>query len=378
MARKKKTASVESTVASESSLSKAREVMKGLGIDEHIVPLDANSLTESKPHITTGSIAIDRAIGGPRNRFGVIPCPGWPKGGVINLYGHEASGKTTLALETAAAVCAAGGTVGFLDWEYAVAVDYAAQIGVPVADKDRFMLYQPPTLEMGLKFLWACTEKGSGVDLLICDSVSAGVPEKWVDEDIETKGELGRLGLVAAKWSRVLPQLKARVAANGSVLIGISQLRLGSLMGPPGQGPSYTAAGGKVWGFMSDLRVMLRKTKTRKEPVLNPITNKVEEKGTVNEVLCKLDKCKVSASQGAVQIFYIRLGEGIDNLLTAIEILSSRKIIIQAGSWYTLPLPGEDTVIKAQGYSRFREALEANPEAKAFIFAKAHELLYES
>lgn len=373
--RKKKDAPEAKSVGASSAFDKHRAILAKMGEAEHIVDIDNDRCREQRPHITTGSLILDRQLGGPKNQFGVIVCPGFLKGGIINLYGHESSGKTTLALTTAAKVNKNGGKVAFLDWEYAFAPDYAARIGI---DPNLFMLFQPNTLEQGIKFLMLMTEEDPelAVDLLILDSVSAGLPEVWLSGD--DNSEAKRLGLVASKWSRTLPELKARMSRHGTTLIGISQLRTASIMSGGKKGPSGPKdkpAGGKVWGYMSDVKMKLRKVATRKEKILDPITNKIVETPCGAAIRSTLEKCKSSSAMGSQADFVIRQGFGIDNMASAIEILTSRNLIVQSGSWYAFPLPnGEE--FRCQGSERLRTAILDNPEAMTHVYKTANELLY--
>ena len=162
MAEKKTTrkkTTKKSAKPTKSALASVRGVVKKiLKDDDPTVEVDSNALTESRPHITSGSVVLDYLIGGAPNRQGVAPCPGWPRGMISNIFGHESSGKTTVALEAASAVCDSGGLVCFIDWEHAISLDYAAALGCPVDDPDRFYLVQPNTLEAGLSVLFACAQ----------------------------------------------------------------------------------------------------------------------------------------------------------------------------------------------------------------------------
>ncbi len=154
MPRAKKAAAKATKGSSTGKLALARAAAKKAGNlpeSEWRVTLDPNQLTESLPHLPTGSLIIDFLIGGELNALGVRPCPGLPRGRVAQVWGHESAGKTTLALTAAAQTCANGGTVLYIDWENDIVPDYAAALGVPITDPDRFELAQPNTLEDGVK-----------------------------------------------------------------------------------------------------------------------------------------------------------------------------------------------------------------------------------
>lgn len=346
MARKKSTKQKVSN-----PLLDAIDTISKANLDEHLVDLDPNSIKEPLPSISSGSVILDRAIGGRKNMFGVIPCAGYPHGGVINIYGMESSGKTTLALSAAAELNRQGKTVLYIDWENEICPDYAAKIGVAIDDPTLFKLAQPETLEQGMRMIWAASHHG--VDLIVIDSVGTAIPEEWMKEQaLKEKGNMGRVGLVAAKWSKFLPQNKYKQKRSGSVIIGISQLR--SKIGGMGMGPTHTVQGGNIWKYQSSIRIMLRKIKTLKEKKFDPITGMEVEEPVGLMVKAKLDKCKISTSQGKECIFQIRQGEGIDNIGSFINLAINNKLIKKGGAWLTYTRTnGEE--IKCQGMSKLRE-----------------------
>jgi len=346
----KKVETRKPTAAVRSVLKDVRGVVsKVLKDDDPTVDVDPNQLKESRPHITSGSIVLDYLIGGAPNRWGVPPCPGWPKGMISNIYGHESSGKTTVALEAAAAVCARGGVVAFIDWEHAISLDYASALGVPVEDPDRFYLVQPNTLEAGLSVLFACAR--AGVDLIILDSVGAGVPKTLAEQSIEEKGSLGRVGMVAAVWSSVLPQLQADVSVSGSHVMGLSQLRKN--INTTGYGENTTHQGGDAWKFYSALRVSFRRVESIKTKDYDALTHKQIERATSALIRATVKKSKISNSQQREADYHITFGEGIDNTRDLISIGKAHGIISQAGSWLQWER-SDGTSVRGQGLPAFR------------------------
>ena len=324
-------------------------VQKILRADDPTVTIDTNDLTESRPHITSGSVVLDYLIGGAPNKQGVAPCPGWPKGMISNIYGHESSGKTTVALECAAAACAAGGTVCFIDWEHAISMDYAAALGCPIDDPNRFYLVRPNTLEAGLTVLFACAR--AGVDLIILDSVGAGLPKDFKEQALEDKGKIGRIGLVATKWSQVLPDLATDISKSGSHVMGLSQLR--NKINTQGYGPSTAPQGGNAWKFFSAVRMSFRRVKSIKTKDYDALQHKNVERFTSALIKAKVEKSKISNSQQREAHFHITFGEGIDNVrdLTAVGI--AHGIVAKGGSWYTFEM-ANGTVVRSQGGLGFK------------------------
>lgn len=321
------------------------------------VVMDDSMLQESLPHIPTGSIIIDYLIGGERNSRGVMPCPGLPRGRVSQLWGHESAGKTTLALTTAATCIAQGGTVLFVDWENAIVPDYAEALGVPVTNPDKFELVQPGTLEDGLKL--AQIYALAGVDLIIFDSVGAAVPARVANRDLGEVGEQARVGELQAVWSQELPNLRGAAAKKGAAILGISQIR--AKINTSGYGPKTQPQGGNAWKFYSDVRIELRRVKTEKSNLFDALTNKKDKRVTGGLINCKLIKCKLSASQGREGRFYIRHGEGIDDIRSVMELGTKYKIIRKAGSWLKWEDP-EGEELNLQGSDKMRDHFKANPE----------------
>jgi recombination protein RecA len=350
---KKKATKRTSKKSSKKSTSKLGEmkaiVTQALKNEDWKANLDPGMAKRSMPHYPTGSIIIDHLIGGKPNKWGVPPCPGVPKGRILNLYGHEGSGKTTLALTMAAEVIKNGGCVLYIDWEHAIAPEYALELGVPIGDEDRFMLAAPDTLDEGLTLMWVAASKG--VELIVLDSVGAGVPKKFYEKSISELGEQGRIGLNAAVWSQFLPKVKGRIAKTGTSIIGISQMR--SNINAMGYGEQFTVQGGKSWRYFSALRMKLQRIKTEKSTDYSALTNKSEERVTGAVIKAKLDKCKVSPQQGNEEKFYIRWGEGIDDLRSLIEIAKAHGLVRKSGAWlYWTDPEGEEH--GKQGMERFR------------------------
>jgi len=350
-----------------SPLARARAALKGVLKEDPTVPLTDSVLRKSMDHLPTGSIVVDYLIGGRPNKFGIAPCPGIPRGRITNVYGNAGAGKTTLALTAAATTCANGGTCVYIDWENEVDPRYAAALGVPIHDASRFILMQPETLEQGMKIMVQMATEG--VDLIVVDSVAAGVPEDLYNRAIEEEGNQSRIGLVAQKWSQFLPKFKTLISKSGTAVIGISQLRKKIATGGGGHGPDTDVQGGEAWKFYSAVRMMLRVFQKEKGKSFNAMTGKIEEQVSGTIVIAKLDKCKVSDSVHHEQKFYLASGSGIDNARSVVDLAISYKIVMKNGSW--LEWPGApDGLMKAQGKDGLLKMIGGHPSALRNLFAQ--------
>jgi recombination protein RecA len=340
------------------------------------VVLNYDDFKEARPHISTGSLVLDNLIGGPPNKHGVVCCPGWPRGRISNIWGHESSGKTTVAL-TAAAWCGRMThpdgrpfTTVFIDWENAIDPTYAEALGVPIMDPERFMLQQPVTLEDG--FRTAMVAIKAGVDLLIFDSVGAGTPEATFGQSMEELGDQGRVGLLAQKWSTVLGRFQAEAAQTGTHIMGISQTRKKINTGGGGYGgPTDTWQGGEAWKFWPSVRLSFRRVKSEKAKQYDAITHKNIDRMSGSIVKAKVEKCKVGPTQQHESEFYIRFGEGIDDLRTIMDVAAAHGTVNKSGSWYTWER-GNGETLKAQGADGMRTALLTTPGA----FEELREVAY--
>lgn len=353
---KKADKKAEEKKAAANPLLAGKKIVSSVLKDDSFVEVNEGRLKKSIPHLPTGSIVADFLIGGRTNRFGVMPCPGLPRGRIINLYGMESAGKTTLALTASATTIAKGGTVCFIDWEHAIDLAYSTTIGVPVQDPKKFMLVQPDSLEKGIKVLWAMAK--AGVTLIIVDSVSAGIPESVMSQQLEDKGSTGSggggLGNVARIWSQFLPQLQTVITRTGSCVIGISQLR--DKINMSGYGDKTTAAGGNAWKFYSALRLRLKRVKSLKETSYDPRKHQKVNAASGAIIRLKIDKCKVAGSQGLEDDFYIKFGEGIDDVRSVIDTASAHGVVKKGGAWLTWERK-DGTEIRGQGMQNFREEL---------------------
>lgn len=252
--------------------------------------------------ISTGSILIDKAIG----------IGGLPKGRIVEIYGPEASGKTTLALQTIAQAQMKGGVCAFIDAEHAMDADYASKIGV---DVDNLIVSQPDYGEQALDIAEMLIRSGA-VDIIVVDSVAALVPKA------ELEGDMGdsHMGLQARLMSQALRKLTPVVHKSKTVLIFINQLR--ENIGAMAFAPKETTTGGKALKFYASIRIDVRRIASLKK-------NEVQ---IGNRVKVKIVKNKVAPPFKEVEVDLI-FGEGICRELDLLDAAIFYSVIEKAGAW---------------------------------------------
>ena len=280
---------------------------------------------EKIPAIPTGSLGLDIALG----------IGGLPRGRIVEIYGPESSGKTTLTLEVIAQCQKIGGTAAFIDAEHALDPIYAEKLGVNV---DELLVSQPDTGEQALEVADIMVSSG-GIDILVIDSVAALVPKA------EIEGEMGdhHVGLQARLMSQALRKITGNVQKSDTLVIFINQIRhkIGVMFGSP-----ETTAGGNALKFYSSVRMDIRRIGTVKDG----------DEAVGNETRVKVVKNKVSPpfKQAEFQILY---NKGINRLGELIDKGADLDIIEKAGAWYSYE--GEKI---GQGKANSIEFLEQNPK----------------
>jgi recombination protein RecA len=285
--------------------------------DKAIEPVEA---------ISTGSLGLDIALG----------VNGIPKGRIIEIYGPESSGKTTLTLHAVAECQKEGGVCAFIDAEHALDVKYAKDIGV---DIDNLLVSQPDFGEQALEILETLVRSGA-VDLIVVDSVAALTPKVEIDGDMD---EL-QVGTQARLMSKALRKITGLLNKMNTTVIFINQIRM--KIGMTGYGSPETTTGGNALKFYSSVRLDIRRIATLKQG----------DESIGNRVKVKVVKNKVAPPFKQAE-FDIMFGEGISKMGELIDYGVKLDIIEKAGSWFSY----NDAKL-GQGKEKVREYLKTNPE----------------
>lgn len=275
--------------------------------------------------VSSGSLALDVALG----------VGGYPRGRIIECYGPESSGKTTVALHAIAEVQKQGGTAAFIDAEHALDPEYAKRLGVNI---DELLLSQPDTGEQGLEIADALVSSGA-IDIVVIDSVAALVPRAEID------GEMGdsHMGLQARLMSQALRKLSGSINKTKTICFFINQVRekIGVMFGNP-----ETTPGGRALKFYASVRLEVRRAETLKEGG-NSYGNRVRIKIVKNKVAPPF-------KEAMVDLIY---GEGISQVGELVDMAAEIDVINKAGSWYSY---GEERI--GQGRENAKAFLLNNPE----------------
>jgi len=289
-----------------------------LGTHETLVNLDA-------PPVPTGSLGLDIALG----------IGGYPRGRIVEVYGPEASGKTTLTLHAIAEVQKQGGVAAFVDAEHALDVAYARKLGVRTDD---LLISQPDTGEQALEIADMLVRSG-GIDLLVVDSVAALVPRA------EIEGEMGdsHMGLQARLMSQALRKLTGSINRSKTLVVFINQIRMkiGVMFGNP-----ETTTGGNALKFYSSVRLDIRRIQAIKDGE-NVIGNRTRVKVVKNKMAPPFKEVE----------FDIIFGEGISQEGDVLDLASNMNVLEKSGTWYTY----KDERI-GQGRENAKQYLKDHPE----------------
>lgn len=290
--------------------------------------------------IPTGSIGLNAALG----------VGGYPKGRIIEIYGPESSGKTTLAIHAIAEAQKQGGIAAFIDAEHAFDRFYAQKLGVNV---DELLISQPDNGEQALEIADQLI-RSSAIDIIVIDSVAALTPKA------EIEGDMGdnRVGLQARLMSQALRKLTSTISKTNTTCIFINQLRekIGVMFGNP-----ETTTGGNALKFYASVRLDIRRVTTIKDGD-QPIGNQVRVKVVKNKVAPPFRKVE----------FEITFGDGISHIGELVDLSTELDIVKKSGSWFSY----NDTKI-GQGRDAVKRMLQDNPELCEELEAKIMEKLKE-
>jgi len=277
------------------------------------------------PAISTTSISLDAAVG----------IGGVPRGRIVEIYGPESSGKTTLALHIVAEAQKAGGVAAYIDAEHAMDADYAGKLGV---DIDQLLISQPDSGEQALEIAEALV-RSNGVDVIVIDSVAALVPRAELD------GEMGDSlpGLQARLMSQALRKLTAIVAQSNTCFIFINQIRekIGVMFGNP-----ETTTGGRALKFYASLRLDIRRIGAIKDGD-RVVGNRTRVKVAKNKVAPPFRECE----------FDIMYGEGVSREGDVLDLAATQRVVEKSGAWFSYR--GDRL---GQGRENAKLALRENPE----------------
>jgi recombination protein RecA len=315
------------------------QIEKQFGVGS-LMKLGAHVIASGIETIPSGAIQLDEALG----------IGGYPRGRIIEIYGPESSGKTTLALHAIAEAQKKGGIAAFVDAEHALDPIYAKNLGVNI---DELWVSQPDTGEQALEITESLVRSGA-VDVIVVDSVAALTPQA------EIEGEMGdaHVGLQARLMSQALRKLTATIGKSKTILIFINQIRMkiGVMFGNP-----ETTTGGNALKFYASIRLEVRKMETIEKGDADAVGNRVRVKVVKNKVAPPFRKVELE----------IMFGKGISATGSLVDAAVKAEIIDKKGAWYAY---NEEKI--GQGRDSAKAYLEANPELAAEIDKKLRAMMF--
>lgn len=305
-----------------------------------LMKLGASGLDLNIEAIPSGSILLDAALG----------VGGYPKGRIIEIFGPESSGKTTLALHAIAESQKNKGIAAFIDAEHALDPVYAKNLGV---NTDELWVSQPDTGEQALEIAESLVRSGA-VDIIVIDSVAALTPQAEIDGDMGDS----HMGLQARLMSQALRKLTATISKSGTCLIFINQIRMkiGVMFGNP-----ETTTGGKALKFYSSIRLEVRRIETISKGTDDALGNRVRVKVVKNKVSPPFRKAELE----------IIFGKGISATASLLDAALQHNLITKSGSWYSY---GEERI--GQGRENAKLFLENNPDIAVTLEKAVRKILF--
>lgn len=302
--------------------------------------LGSRSHVEGLDVIPSGSILLDYALG----------VGGYPKGRIIEIYGPESSGKTTIALHAIAEAQKRGGIAAFVDAEHALDPTYAKNLGVNI---DELWVSQPSSGEEALEITESLVRSGA-IDIIVVDSVAALTPQAEIDGDM---GD-AHVGLQARLMSQALRKLTGAVAKSGTCLIFINQIRMkiGVMFGNP-----ETTTGGNALKFYATIRLDVRRTETISEGADNAVGTKVRVRVVKNKVAPPFKKVELE----------MEFGKGVSSIASLLDAAVEHGLIQKSGSWYSI---GDERI--GQGRETIKQYLVEHPEEASRIEEELRKKLF--
>jgi len=302
--------------------------------------------------IPTGSWVTNFLIGDGSN---TNQPGGFPRGHVVEVFGDESSGKTTLALSACKQAQELGGIPVFVDFERTFHKQYAINMGIDLSP-DKFVLMEPKHFEHGARMMKDALMMNPTI--IVVDSVSAMIPKSFLEGQID---ESGRIGLQAQLMSGYLAHITKYLQSSGTCLLFTNQLRSVIKLSKYDGGPDEETSGGRALKFYTSLRIKLKKGQVERVSGMNIVTGKKEKDPVSVIVKVTVIKNKIDRPFRSVPV-YIRFGKGFDNIMSLIEFGINTGIIKQKGPFYKFELGGE-TLFNAQGREQARDMLEKDEKA---------------
>lgn len=326
--------------------------------------------------INSGSTVINMLIGGTRLDDGTFVCPGWPRGKIIEIFGRESSGKSTVAMMAMGqALLEDGGAGLYVDLEHAVMDSYAKRLGVDFAASGNATRIAPHTAEETEAAVDAAAL--SGIDLIVVDSIAAMVSRREVMRDVTNEKEKLGIGELARLMSGWMPKLQDIISRTGTCVIFLNQTRdkIGA-MGYSEEAKKSTP-GGNALKFYASNRILLTPKLSAKAKVYNPIIRGYEEVPIATDVLVKNVKNKIDVRQGHTGLVTLRYGVGIDEMRTMLNVAEAYGIVIAKKGrnkqiTFCFKSPSSAQVVEATGIEKFRYAMQ-----KSETFAEMQNLCIE-
>lgn len=321
--------------------------------------------------INTGSTVLNLLIGGSRLTDGSFVCPGYPRGSIIEIFGAESSGKTTLALMAMAQAINSGGCGVYVDLEHAVKDYYAMKLGCDfrppeLGGSGMAMRVAPHTFEETAAIVDAAALQG--IDLIVIDSVAGMVSRREISRDISNEDEKAGIAEIPRLMSAWMPKLQSIIAKTKTTVIFLNQTR--DKIGAFGfsEESKKSTVGGNALKFWAALRWFLKPHQVTKARVFNPLTKTNEDVPIATDILVKNVKNKIDARQGHVGVVTIRYGTGVDEMRTMINVAEAYKILEKTKNAtkqqvFTYRNEAKGFTISAVGLEKFRAEL-LNPNNK--------------